>query len=127
MKKTNHMKRMPDDCFSGRHPLATVFLLGLLVNLAVETLCRHSLISALRYLINAPHLFVYGALVIAAGYAVMYVVPRRGFAAIAVSTVWLGLGIANGILRFYRATPLSFIDLALIPSVWSIAFHYLKS
>ena len=92
----------------------------------LESLCRRSVVKALSFVVTAPHMFLYNVLIIAMTYSFSLLATRRLFVEIVVTVVWLGLGIADFILLFFRTTPLSFIDLTLIPSVKSIAYHYLS-
>ena len=43
-----------------------------------------------------------------------------------ISALWLALGIANFVVLGYRITPIGFIDIALLDSVWGIIGIYLN-
>lgn len=114
------------DTFLNRWPVLAMLLRGVIIDLALESLCRHSVIGALSFVATSPHMFLYNVLIIALTYSFSLLTTRRTFADIVVTVVWLGLGLADFILLFFRTTPLSFIDLTLIPSVKSIVYHYLS-
>lgn len=114
------------DTFFGRRPFWGLFLCGLAVDLILETLCRHSLLSALRFAVTSPHLFLYNALIVAMTYSFVTVVPRRAVAMSLASFLWLGLGAADFVVTLFRKTPLSFIDLVLLPYVKSVVTYYVS-
>ena len=119
------LRQLPDT-FLNRWPVLAVLLRGLIIDFIVESLCRHSVVKALSFVVTAPHMFLYNVLIISLTYSFALLSTRRLFVEIIVTVVWLGLGLADFILLFFRTTPLSFIDLTLIPSVKSIAYHYLS-
>ena len=114
------------DTFLNRWPILAMLLRGVIIDFVLESLCRHSVVKALSFVVTAPHMFLYNVLIIAMTYSFSLLATRRLFVEIVVTVVWLGLGVADFILLFFRTTPLSFIDLTLIPSVKSIAYHYLS-
>ncbi len=114
------------DTFLNRWPILAMLLQGVIIDFVLESLCRHSVVKALSFVVTAPHMFLYNVLIIAMTYSFSLLTTRRLFVDIVVTVVWLGLGIADFVLLFFRTTPLSFIDLTLIPSVKSIAYHYLS-
>lgn len=114
------------DTFFGRRPFWGLFLCGLAVDLILETLCRHSLLSALRFAVTSPHLFLYNALIVAMTYSFVTVVHRRAVALSLASFLWLGLGAADFVVTLFRRTPLSFIDLVLLPYVKSVVTYYVS-
>ena len=119
------LRQLPNT-FLNRWPVLAVLLRGLIIDFIVESLCRHSVVKALSFVVTAPHMFLYNVLIISLTYSFALLSTRRLFVEIIVTVVWLGLGLADFILLFFRTTPLSFIDLTLIPSVKSIAYHYLS-
>lgn len=116
---------LPDTFFS-RRPFWGLLLCGLAVDLILETLCRHSLLSALRFALTSPHLFLYNALIVAMTYSFVTVVHRRAVALSLASFLWLGLGAADFVVTLFRRTPLSFIDLVLLPYVKSVVTYYVS-
>ena len=119
------LRQLPNT-FLNRWPILAMLLRGVIIDFVLESLCRHSVVKALTFIVTAPHMFLYNVLIIAMTYSFSLLTTRRMFVEIVVTVVWLGLGIADFILLFFRTTPLSFIDLTLIPSVKSIAYHYLS-
>ena len=119
------LRPLPDN-FLNRWPILAMLLRGVIIDIVLESLCRHSVVKALEFVVTAPHMFLYNVLIIAMTYSFSLLATRRLFVDILVTVIWLGLGIADFVLLFFRTTPLSFIDLTLIPSVKSIAYHYLS-
>lgn len=109
-----------------RYPFPGLLLCGLGVDLLLETLCRHSLLEALRFVVTVPHLFLYNALIITLTYSVATVVRRRAVAYSLASLIWLGLGAADFVVTLFRKTPISFIDLVLLPYVKSVVTYYVS-
>lgn len=119
------MLPLPDNLM-GRRPFWALLLCGMAVDLLVEILCRHSLLSALRFVVTAPHLFLYNALIVALTYSFVTVVHRRAVAFSLATFLWLGLGIADFVVTLFRKTPLSFQDLVLLPYVKSVVTYYVS-
>lgn len=116
---------LPPTLFN-RHPFLGLLLCGLTTDLLLETLCRHSVPSALRFAVTAPHLFLYNALIIALTYSFGMVVHRRAVAFSLGGVLWLGLGAADFVVTLFRKTPISFIDLVLLPYVKSVVTYYVS-
>lgn len=101
-------------------------LLAAVINFVIESMSRHSVLSALEYLKERPMVYLYNTLLIAVCYLAVYLVRRKPFATIIVSCIWLVAGISNGMILANRVTPLTGPDLRMITDALSIANLYLK-
>lgn len=118
--------RQPTKCTTFRRYLLTVIALSLLLELVIESLCRHSLFAGLGLVIHSPLVFLYNSCIILVSLCLSAFFRRKGAAIAILSTVWCVLGLADCILTTFRTTPLSAIDFALLKSVWSILQIYLN-
>lgn len=107
-------------------PVRLCFFLALALNFVLECLFQRSVIAPLLHGITQPYLFALGVLLVFCSLCICLMVPKRYFALSLVSIIWLGLGITNFVMMFYRVTPLSAIDFALLGSVFSIIGVYLN-
>lgn len=108
-----------------RHAIGICVALALLLELLVESFCRHSVFSAFWFLVGNPLCFLYNSCIILTSLSLATFFRKKGFVLALISVIWLGLGIADFVLTSYRTTPLSAIDFALLKSVWSILQVYL--
>ncbi len=107
-------------------PIRCTILLSFLTYLLMEIVSRHSFIEPFLYLVQRPHLFLYNVLIIALTVSVALFFRKRVFVAGLICTIWLILGIVNGIVLLFRTTPFSFGDLKVVGSVFNIITVYLK-
>lgn len=94
--------------------------------LIVEILARHSMKEGINFFWNHPFLILYSAIILDVFYSIAQLFPKRDFVWVCITTVILFLGITNGLLLFFRITPLAATDFALIMSVFDIMRVYLK-
>lgn len=93
--------------------------------LLIEMLARHSVQKGMQFVWDHPFLILYSALILTAVYSVSFLFRRRRFVWLLLTALFLTLGIANFILLFFRITPLSATDIALLSSVFEIMQVYL--
>jgi len=101
----------------------TVF--AFVLEFSIEILSNHSLVKALQFLIFNPFAYLFNVAIIFFTLTVCLLIPKRVFVFSLISVLWLGLGVANFVLKFKRVTPLTFVDFSLIPSVLKIFTVYL--
>lgn len=99
--------------------------LAVALNTAMEMLSRRSVWEGVQFLALHPVHFLCNILVVLLTLLLALLVKRRGFMLSLVSTIWLGLAIANFILLGYRTTPLAAIDFYILKPVFSILKIYL--
>ena len=99
--------------------------LAVALNTAMEMLSRRSVWEGVQFLALHPVHFLCNILVVLLTLLLALLVKRRVFMLSLVSTIWLGLAIANFILLGYRTTPLAAIDFYILKPVFSILKIYL--
>ena len=99
--------------------------LAVALNTAMEMLSRRSVWEGVQFLALHPVHFLCNILVVLLTLLLALLVKRRVFMLSLVSTIWLGLAIANVILLGYRTTPLAAIDFYILKPVFSILKIYL--
>lgn len=107
-----------------QNPYSCCLVLGLLCNLAVETLSRKSPIETGQYLLQRPFVFLYNSLIIAFTLSVALLVKRRIFVFSFLSALWIGMGLINSILLVFRTTPFTAVDLRLIEYAFALLDRY---
>ncbi|MBE6637353.1 MAG: LTA synthase family protein [Ruminococcaceae bacterium] len=108
------------------HPPILVLLLSFGIALANEVLSRHSLIDALRFTVTKPFFFLCNTAVILLTISLALLCRKRAYMITFLSLLWLGMGITNCIVRFFRQAPFSAMDFTLVLSVFPILFVYLS-
>lgn len=107
-----------------QNPYSCCLILGLLCNLAVETLSRKSVIEMGQYLFQRPFVFLYNSLLIAFTLSAALLVRRRIFVFTLLSFIWIGMGLTNSILLVFRTTPFTAVDLRLIEYAVALLDRY---
>ena len=104
-------KMKPVYMWMNRFSLVMHALLACVINLAIESISRHSLIQGWKYMTGSPLVFLYNSFMIFATFSVVYLVKRRVFARIIITVLWMVLGICNGYMLLKRVTPFNAQDL----------------
>ncbi len=113
--------------FTGRKHILNCVVLSLIINIAIETISRKSIISLFGYITDGPYVFVYNALIILLTLLPALFLKRRTFYYAFISFVWLGFSIANSIILIFRTTPLTASDLLLIKSAIDVLNKYFSA
>lgn len=92
----------------------------------IESLSRHSLVEAWKYMTESPLIFLYNTFLIFTTSLVVYLFHRRILARLIVFTVWFILGCVNGFLLLNRVTPFTGPDLKLITDAIRVMNKYLS-
>lgn len=100
--------------FAQKHPVIYNLILALILCFFVETLSRHSVISAGLFVIKHPIPYLYNSFVIFVCYSISFLFRRRKFVRSIVSAVFILLGIINCIVLLNRVSPFGFTDLNMI-------------
>lgn len=124
LKTTKIVKTMK--VFYLRKVVAFMAVISLVVNLIIETFSRHSLIAGISHIFNHPVFFIYNSLVIFLTLCIGLFLKKRNSWIVFISTVWLVLGGINGIVLFFRVTPMSLIDFAIAKSGITMLHIYLN-
>ena len=107
-------------------PLCCLFLTALVLNCAVESLHRHSVLKMFRFIGTNPYAFCFGGLILFFTLCPSLFFKRRTFVRGVLSLIWLGLGIVDCIVLCNRSTPLTMVDFQLLGSVWPVLEVYLR-
>lgn len=100
-------------------------VISFFLTLIIECLSRHSVIKAFVMLFFSPHIFLFNTAVIMLTMIWGLFIKKRDFAFFSVSIVWLGLGISNFILQFFRVTPLCGGDFLILKAALGIIDLYM--
>ncbi|MDO4521660.1 MAG: sulfatase-like hydrolase/transferase [Eubacteriales bacterium] len=96
-----------------------------LLELAIETMSRHSLPKALGYMVTAWPAFLFNVCIIGWTFLLLYLVRRKLFLGILISVIWCILGAVNGVLLSCRVTPFNWSDLRLSKDAMAIMGKYI--
>ena len=91
----------------------------------IEAICRHSFTEAWTYMTTKPLVFAYNAAFIFTTMLIVYLFRKRIFWRIFIGSLWLFLGIVNGVLLLNRVTPFTGPDVKNLTDGLSIAKKYL--
>ena len=108
------------------NPIGLFVLIAIISNLIIEILGRQSIIEGLNFLMEKPLTFLYNSLIIFALLSFAMLFKRRVFAYVILSSVWLTVGIINGVILRNRMTPFTAKDIGVFKDGLSIATNYLS-
>lgn len=107
-------------------PIGLAIFISFVLNLMLEILGRHSVWKGFIYLVSHPFMFLMNMLIILLTLCISLFVPKKTFALLAASVVWLTLGVVNYIVLGFRTTPLSAIDFEVIKSAMDVIPAYMS-
>ena len=110
-----------------KHYIVLLFLIGIVINLAIETMARHSLIQSLSFLFQHPLVFFCNVLLIFALLSLSLLFRKRVFFTCILSMPWLIVGLINGIILSNRMTPFTVKDLSSLKDGFSIVTTYFST
>lgn len=102
-------------------------LLSLFLSVVIESAGRGSLWNCLNFIGQDPLIFLYNTMIIFVTLIPAILFRRRIFAWLLISSVWLALGITNGVILSFRMTPFTVTDMALLENGLSILPNYLTT
>ena len=108
------------------HTLSFYCTYSALLYLFIEIISRHSLFEAVKYVFQSPLIYLYNVLIILLTLCFSLLFSNKHIPFFVISALWLALGISNSVVLSYRITPIGFIDIALLDSVWGIIGIYLE-
>ena len=114
------------DSYIKEHTLLFYCTYSALLCFIVEILCRRSLFEAVKYVFTSPHIYLYNSLILLFTLCFSLLFANKHLPFFIISAFWLAIGIANCIVLGYRVTPIGFIDITLLGSVWGIIEIYLE-
>ena len=107
------------------HPVYECIIFSVVLNLILESLSRHSVISALRFLCVSLPFFLAGAVIIALTESIALFFRRRYFVYMLVTAVWLTFGITQAVLMGIRAEPFAAVDFVILLSAFRLIPLYI--
>lgn len=102
-------------------------LVAFLLNLFIETMARQSIVGGLAFLAQHPLVYLYNTLVVFTVLSLSMLFRRRIFALVMLSTIWVVLGLVNGIILVNRMTPFTTYDILELKDGISIITNYLTT
>ncbi len=109
-----------------RISVIALFIAPLIVNMIIETLNKRSFLKFLGSIVGDFPTFFINYSIIFFTLSFVLLIKKRLAGIVAISSVWIGLGIANFIIKSFRETPFSFNDIRLAGSVGDIVEKYLN-
>lgn len=107
-----------------RNSVLMLFITALVLDLIIEALGRLSPIAAVIFIFEHPLVFFCNTMLIMAVISLSMFFRRRIFAACMLSSLWLAIGIINGVILINRMTPFNVKDLATLSEAQSIMTNY---
>src|SRR5699024_11532376 len=90
-------------------PLHAVW--AMVINLIIESISRHSVFAAWKYMVETPLVFLYNAFMIFVTFSIVYLFRRMVFVRIFICVFWLVLGVVNVVMLLRRVTRFNAVDL----------------
>ena len=100
-------------------------ILAVFLEVMLEICDWRSVSLFLVFLEDKTWIFCYNCVIIFLTFVPVFFVKRKIFVYILVSSVWLVIGITNGIMLGYRNTPFSAVDISLMKSTLPIISNYM--
>lgn len=104
--------------------LGKLFFLSALINILIELAARKSLTSLYTYMRDGFLIFLLNTIILLLPFTVVFITKRKVFSCIAISVLWIFLGVTNGILLIFRTTPFTAADFRLVKYAISLATVY---
>ncbi len=102
-------------------------MIAVLLNLIIEGLGRGRVLGGFEFLMANPKAFFYNIFLIFLTLSVSLLIRRRIFMYVLISSLWLALGITNGVILSFRMTPFTVSDLTLLENGISILPNYMTT
>ena len=93
------------------------------LNLLIETLARKGF-NGILWMLESPVVFFYNCLIIFATLVIATLFKRRVFFITFITTLWLAIGITNGVILMNRLTPFTMKDLTAMTDGLTILTNY---
>ena len=101
-------------------------LLAMFVVFLVELASRWDILESFEFIIKTPLVYFYNSFIVFASLTLVYLFKRRAFVRVIISSVWVILGIINGIVLSNRVTPFGFADFTVISDLFTMLDTYIK-
>ena len=109
-----------------RNSMAVCFLVAFALNLIIETLARQSEpgFGGILYMVRNPLVFLANTLLIMATLCIATLFRRRMFILCFIASVWLAIGLGNGVILMHRMTPFTMKDLTAAAEGMAVLTNY---
>lgn len=101
-------------------------IMSIIINLIIESLARQSGFKGMLFMVQHPLVFFYNIFIIFTCLSVSVLFRHRTFFMVLIGSIWLGLGVVNGIILSNRMTPFTTHDIMELKDGLSIATNYLS-
>lgn len=130
LKKYDEKYIVPIRNFYRKHlnyAIVTCMCIALALDFYIEAVSRGSLVGLLLFIKDNPFAFLYNGLIILATLSIGLLVKRRAFLYFVISSIWLILGTANGVILSFRMTPFTVADLSLMETGLGVLPNYFSN
>ncbi len=119
------LKKISENKFL-KNPFVANFIMAFLLNLLIETLARNTMpvYGGLYFLFTKPVVFLANTLIIYATLSVTTLFRRSLFVKVVITSVWVAIGVANGVILTQRMTPFTMKDLSSLADGVTIITNY---
>ncbi len=114
-KTGTHQLNKNADVFH-KYRIYQVIFFALCITFIIEIIQRKSIMEGIGFAIKNPIIFFLNMFIVLFTLSLSCLFTRKQFMLYAISVIWLGLGIVNGIITCFRLTPLSAMDFYLVGS-----------
>lgn len=108
---------------------SAVFLcivLAVALDIVLEILGRHSVVSTFKYILHEPMVFLYNCSIIFFTLTLALLMRKRVFGYCIISFAWLLCGVTNCIVLGFRITPFSAVDMLMARNTITIIDKYFE-
>lgn len=106
--------------------ICIIIVLSLFLELLIESCRLHSIKQGILFLHQSSWQFCYNCFIIFVTLSIIFLVTRKIFAYVFISSIWILIGVVNGVILIYRRTPFTAVDITLVKSTLPVLNHYLK-
>ena len=107
--------------------LALLIAVAIGMDIAIETLARHSLFESLGFILGNPVISLCNILLILSVISLSLLFKRRIFAMVMLGMTWMAVGIVNGIILANRMTPFTVKDFSNLEDGLGIITNYFST
>ncbi len=109
-----------------KHPVIYTVALSFAVTLLIEMASRHSPWKGIVFLFCHPLHFAAGMFIVLSTVSLAHLFKKRSFWMTLFAGLWLAAGSVNAVVLAFRVTPFGVVDVAVLPSVFTIFTVYLE-
>ena len=107
------------------HYIVFTIVLSFILNLAIESGARHSIIEGVSYIFAHPLFFLYNVALLIFTFSIGLLCRKRIFSLLLIVALWTAAGVTNSILLIYRRSPFIAADFTVLKSALAIMDLYM--